>query len=146
MPDELGIVLLDALKVRQCLLNLLSNAAKFTSKGTIVLTVLRRRTDKNDQLVLEVADNGIGMTPEGLRRIFQDFGQAENDTVSQFGGTGLGLALTRRFCQMMGGKIDVRSERGFGTSFTIEIPIAGAKSAEPLAPRVAADGETKAAA
>jgi signal transduction histidine kinase len=123
MPEDLGIIALDALKVRQCLLNLLSNAAKFTTKGVIVLTVLRRADDKGELMVLEVSDNGIGMTPEGQRRIFQDFGQAENDTVSQFGGTGLGLALTRRFCQMMGGTIEVRSERGAGTSFTIEIPI-----------------------
>jgi signal transduction histidine kinase len=123
MPEPLGIIPLDALKVRQCLLNLLSNAAKFTTKGTIVLKVLRRPSDKGEQLVLEVADNGIGMTPDGLKRIFQDFGQAEDDTVSQFGGTGLGLALTRRFCQMMGGNIDVRSERGVGTSFTIRIPM-----------------------
>ena len=79
--------------------------------------------------VIQLADNGIGMTPAGLRRIFQDFGQAENDTVSQFGGTGLGLALTQRFCQMMGGSIGVHSERGMGSRFTIRIPILAGKPA-----------------
>jgi signal transduction histidine kinase len=88
-----------------------------------MLTVLRRTTGGRDFLSLDVTDNGIGMSEEGLRRIFEDFSQAENDTVSKFGGTGLGLALTKRFCQMMAGTIDVRSERGVGTSFTIQIPI-----------------------
>ncbi len=123
MPQPLGTMELDPLKVRQSLLNLLSNAAKFTTKGTIMMTVLSRTTDRGEWMTLEVTDNGIGMSPDGLRRIFEDFSQAENDTASKFGGTGLGLALTRRFCRMMGGTIDVRSERGVGTSFTIEIPI-----------------------
>ncbi len=127
MPEDLGVMELDALKVRQSLLNLLSNAAKFTNKGTIMLTVLRRSTAKGDWLTLEVTDNGIGMTPEGLAKIFEDFSQAENDTANRFGGTGLGLALTKRFCQMMGGSIEVRSQRGVGTSFTIDIPIAEAR-------------------
>ncbi len=129
MPEDLGTLELDALKVRQSLLNLLSNAAKFTTKGTIMLTVLGCSDERGDRLMLEVTDNGIGIGPEGLRRIFQDFSQAENDTVSKFGGTGLGLALTKRFCQMMGGTIEVRSERAVGTSFTIEIPLIRAKQA-----------------
>jgi signal transduction histidine kinase len=134
MPHDLGVVELDALKVRQSILNLLSNAAKFTTKGTIMLTVLRRDTTRGAVMVLEVTDNGIGMSPEGLERIFVDFGQAENDTVNKFGGTGLGLALTKRFCQMMNGTIDVRSQRGVGTSFTIEIPIVEAKRREDVTP------------
>jgi signal transduction histidine kinase len=146
MPEPLGIIPLDALKVRQCLLNLLSNAAKFTTKGTIILKVFRQPSDKGEQLVLEVADNGIGMTPDGLKRIFQDFGQAEDDTVSQFGGTGLGLALTRRFCQMMGGNIDVRSERGVGTSFTIRIPMPAQKVAGNTVDRAAPAGAEQRAA
>jgi signal transduction histidine kinase len=146
MPEPLGIIPLDALKVRQCLLNLLSNAAKFTTKGTITLKVLRQPSDKGEQLMLEVADNGIGMTPDGLKRIFQDFGQAEDDTVSQFGGTGLGLALTRRFCQMMGGNIDVRSERGVGTSFTIRIPMPAQKVAGNMGDRAAPAGAEQRAA
>jgi signal transduction histidine kinase len=129
MPEDLGTLELDALKVRQSLLNLLSNAAKFTTKGTIMLTVVKRVTGHGDKLLLEVTDNGIGIAPEALRRIFETFGQAENDTLSKFGGTGLGLALTKRFCQMMDGTIEVRSDRGVGTSFTIEIPMVPAKAA-----------------
>ena len=123
MPEDLGAVELDALKVRQCLLNLLSNAAKFTTKGTIMLTVISRRSMRGEVLVLEVSDDGIGIPTESLRRIFEDFSQADNETVNKFGGTGLGLALTKRFCQMMGGSITVRSQRGVGSSFTIEIPM-----------------------
>jgi signal transduction histidine kinase len=123
IPEDLGTLELDALKVRQSLLNLLSNAAKFTKQGTIILTVLRKVRDGSERLILEVTDNGIGIAPENLRRIFEDFSQAENDTMTKFGGTGLGLALTKRFCQMMAGTIEVRSERGVGTSFTIEIPL-----------------------
>ncbi len=123
MPEDLGIIELDALKLRQSILNLLSNAAKFTTKGMIMLTVLRKETARGENLLVEVTDNGIGITPAGLSRLFTDFSQAESDTSSKFGGTGLGLALTKRFCEMMGGTINVRSERGVGTSFTIEIPI-----------------------
>jgi signal transduction histidine kinase len=132
MPEDLGIIELDALKLRQSVLNLLSNAAKFTTKGMIMLTVLRKQTAQGDYMLLEVTDNGIGISSEGLSRLFTDFSQAETDTSSKFGGTGLGLALTKRFCEMMGGTIDVRSERGVGTSFTIEIPINyGAVRAHP---------------
>jgi len=130
MPDDLGVVDLDALKVRQSILNLLSNAAKFTTKGTITLSVLHRSAGGEEHMIVEVADDGIGMTPEGISRLFKNFSQAENDTASKFGGTGLGLALTQRFCEMMGGSIAVRSERGAGTAFTIDIPIT-----RQLAPR-----------
>ena len=132
MPVDLGTLELDALKIRQSILNLVSNAAKFTTKGVITLTVLRRRarSGAGDLLVLEVSDNGIGMTPEGLGRLFRNFSQAENDTANRYGGTGLGLALTQRFCEMMGGSISVRSERGVGTTFTIELPIVAARSAD----------------
>lgn len=137
MPEDPGTLELDALKIRQSLLNLLSNAAKFTTKGTIMLTVMGCTTDRGDHLVLEVTDNGIGIGAENLRRIFEDFSQAENDTVSKFGGTGLGLALTKRFCQMMGGTIEVRSQRGVGTSFTIEIPMVRSKRAGDTVPQAA---------
>jgi signal transduction histidine kinase len=130
MPEDIGVLDLDALKLRQSILNLLSNAAKFTTKGMIMLTVLRKQTDRGDFMLLEVTDNGIGISHEGLTRLFTDFSQAEADTSSKFGGTGLGLALTKRFCEMMGGTISVRSERGVGTSFTIEIPIREAMASQ----------------
>lgn len=123
MPVDLGVVQLDALKVRQSLLNLLSNAAKFTTKGIIMLSVLRSQDTEGAWLSFEVTDNGIGMRREALERIFETFGQAENDTVAKFGGTGLGLTLTRRFVEMMDGTVAVRSEYGVGTSFTIRIPL-----------------------
>jgi signal transduction histidine kinase len=145
MPEDLGTIELDALKLRQSLLNLLSNAAKFTTKGTIMLTVIKRSTDKGDWLTLEVTDNGIGMTPEGLAKIFENFSQAEHDTANRFGGTGLGLALTKRFCQMMGGSIEVRSQRGVGTSFTIDIPIGDARRRESGRAGLPPTGKLKAA-
>ncbi len=123
MPEDLGTIKLDALKLRQSILNLLSNSAKFTTKGTIMLSVHKVASDGGPAMRIAVTDNGIGMTREGVNRLFSDFSQAENDTVDKFGGTGLGLALTRRFCQMMGGDVSVKSERGVGTTFTIQIPI-----------------------
>jgi len=123
VDPSLGEVELDPLKVRQSILNLLSNSAKFTSKGTIVLEVKRLEQDDVCRLVISVSDTGIGMTEDGLSRIFGNFSQAERDTVTKFGGSGLGLALTRQFCEMMGGQISVRSARGLGTTFTIDLPL-----------------------
>jgi signal transduction histidine kinase len=105
-------------KVRQVLFNLLSDAAKFTEHGTITLTVAR--TD--GMLTVAVADTGIGMTAEQQAKLFQAFSQAEADTSRRFGGTGLGLALSREFCHMMGGDITVASTPGVGSAFTIRLP------------------------
>ena len=117
-PRSVGVMRSDLLKVRQVLLNLLSNAAKFTSEGTITLTV--RRAD--DRVEFEVADTGVGISPESLRRLFEDFEQADAATARDFGGTGLGLALSRRFCRLMGGDVDVASELGRGSIFTVSLP------------------------
>lgn len=122
MPVDPGIWQIDALKLRQSLLNLLSNAAKFTSKGRVTLSVLLRENDHGTRIVFEVRDTGIGIPEHSLDRIFTEFVQAEDDTSRRYGGTGLGLALTRRFCQLMGGHIMVDSTLGEGSSFTIEIP------------------------
>jgi PAS domain S-box-containing protein len=118
-PAELGMIRADATKVRQCLLNLLSNACKFTSNGTVRLDA----TNEDGWITFEVSDTGIGMTKEQMGKLFRAFQQADSSTTRKFGGTGLGLAISRRFCQLMNGDITVRSEPGQGTTFTMRIPV-----------------------
>ena len=125
---SLGTVRSDATRVRQVLLNLLSNAAKFTEGGTI--TFEAERSDDGAWLVLTVRDTGIGMTPEQLAKLFEAFAQAEASTASKYGGTGLGLAISRKFCEMLGGTIGVTSEHGVGTTFAVRLPVV---TAEPVA-------------
>jgi hypothetical protein len=110
--------------VKQALLNLLSNAAKFTQGGTITLRALRR-ADANgtgEWIDFDVADTGIGMTKEQLTRLFSAFSQADSSISANFGGTGLGLVISRHFCRMMGGDVTVTSEKGVGTVFTVKLP------------------------
>jgi signal transduction histidine kinase len=108
----------DAVKLRQTLLNLLSNAAKFTKDGRIEL-----RTHSDAQwLEFAVTDSGIGLTPEQIGSLFQVFNQADNSTTRKYGGTGLGLAISRRFCRMLGGDIKVTSSPGTGSTFTVRLP------------------------
>ncbi|MHB8146109.1 MAG: PAS domain-containing hybrid sensor histidine kinase/response regulator [Vulcanimicrobiaceae bacterium] len=118
-PTDIPPIHADLMKVRQSLLNLLSNACKFSKGGSIHLSVA---TD-GDWLDFAVEDNGIGMTPEQLGRLFQAFSQADASITRQFGGTGLGLAITRKFCRMMGGDVFVESSPGKGSIFTIRLPI-----------------------
>ncbi|MEO5588108.1 MAG: response regulator [Gemmatimonadaceae bacterium] len=120
-PDLAGMRA-DQSKVRQALFNLLSNAAKFTQDGSITLTAKRELMDDSEWIVFCIEDTGIGLSPDKIVRLFQDFTQADASTTRRFGGTGLGLALTRRFCQMMGGDVTVRSEEGVGSTFTMKIP------------------------
>jgi signal transduction histidine kinase len=122
MPRSATSIQTDPLKLRQCILNLLSNAAKFTSHGTITLNVTKRNTEAGRRLLIEVRDTGIGMSEETLSQIFKDFSQGDLDTTRKFGGTGLGLALTQRFCALMGGSISVTSRLGQGSDFVIDIP------------------------
>ncbi len=117
-PADIGSMHADLTKVRQTLFNLLSNASKFTEKGTITLTVSR----DGSEIMFAVADTGIGMTPEQLGKLFQAFQQADVSTTRRFGGTGLGLAISRAFCRMMGGDITVASEARVGTTFTVRLP------------------------
>ena len=121
-PVTTGVMHADQVKVRQCLLNLLSNAAKFTSAGTIKLEVARATFPDGDRLLFRVIDTGIGMTAEQISRLFEPFSQAEDSTARHFGGTGLGLALTRQFCRMMGGDVSVESEHGVGSTFCLDLP------------------------
>jgi PAS domain S-box-containing protein len=129
-PPQPGTMHADLTKVRQMLLNLLSNACKFTKDGTITLTLSREREGPSgDEVVLSVADTGVGMTAEQMDRLFEAFSQAEASTTSKYGGTGLGLAITKRFCEMMGGDVTVRSEAGRGSTFTVRLPSAVSGSA-----------------
>jgi signal transduction histidine kinase/CheY-like chemotaxis protein len=121
--DEVGAMHADLTKVRQILFNLLSNASKFTEQGQITLTVAREsKDDGHGWIVFSVADTGIGMTEEQLGRLFQAFTQADASTTRKYGGTGLGLTISRRFSQMMGGEITVASEEGKGSVFTVRVP------------------------
>jgi signal transduction histidine kinase/DNA-binding response OmpR family regulator len=128
--ERLGSMRADQVKVRQALFNLLSNAAKFTKEGTITLDASRQTMDDSEWIVFKVTDTGIGLSRDKILRLFQDFSQADASTTRKFGGTGLGLALTRRFCQMMGGDVTVRSSEGEGSTFTIMLPadVADAKA------------------
>jgi signal transduction histidine kinase len=109
----------DGTRLRQILLNLLGNAAKFTREGRIRLTLDRVDSGGGARLEFRVEDTGIGMTPEQLGRLFQPFVQATAGTSLEYGGSGLGLAISRRYAQMMGGDIEVRSEVGRGSEFTL---------------------------
>jgi len=112
----------DVTKFRQVLMNLLSNAAKFTRKGKITVKASRSTEDGIDLLSISVADTGIGMTPEQLEKVFDEFTQADDSTTREFGGTGLGLAICKKFAELMNGRIDVESTPGEGTCFTFVVP------------------------
>jgi GAF domain-containing protein/CheY-like chemotaxis protein len=115
---DLGNVHADQTRFRQALLNLASNANKFTEQGTVTIVARPQR----DWITVAVADTGIGMTPEQMGKLFQEFSQASSTTASKYGGTGLGLAISRHFCRMMGGDITVESNPGAGSTFTVRLP------------------------
>jgi signal transduction histidine kinase len=117
-------VLADPLRLSQCLINLLGNACKFTKNGRVSLTVTEETQGDRAWMRFDVTDTGIGMTPEQRERLFKEFSQADESTTRQYGGTGLGLALTQRFCQMMDGTITVESRPGMGSTFTMRLPAA----------------------
>jgi len=117
-----GTLHADQMRLRQALLNLMSNANKFTERGTITVDARQGQQGGRDWVTIAVADTGIGMTPEQMGKLFQEFSQADASTTRKYGGTGLGLAISRRFCQMMGGDITVESKLGRGSTFTIRLP------------------------
>ena len=120
-PDDLGTITVDPMRLRQILLNLLSNACKFTKEGEVALRV-RKVADGREWVELAVADTGIGLTAEQQAKLFQDFTQADSLTARRYGGTGLGLAITRKLARMMGGDVTVTSEPGKGSVFTVRLP------------------------
>jgi signal transduction histidine kinase len=119
--ENLGALTVDPMRLRQILLNLLSNACKFTKQGEVALRA-RRVVDGRDWIELAVADTGIGMTAEQQAKLFEEFTQADSSTARQYGGTGLGLAITRKLARLMGGDVMVTSEPGKGSVFTVQLP------------------------
>jgi CheY-like chemotaxis protein/two-component sensor histidine kinase len=118
-----GLMIGDQMKIRQILLNLLSNAAKFTHQGRITLKITTEQSLSASEVVFEVDDTGIGMSEEQCSRLFQEFMQADSSTTRKYGGTGLGLALTQRLCQLMGGTIKVTSVPNKGSTFYVHLPL-----------------------
>ena len=131
--DKIGSIRADLTKVRQVILNLLSNAAKFTENGRITLTVREATEEEKPQvengksdrqyILISVADTGIGISPEQMENLFEPFTQADSSTTKKYGGTGLGLAISRHFCNMMGGNIGVESDLDRGSVFTVKLPV-----------------------
>jgi signal transduction histidine kinase len=119
--ENLGVLTVDPMRLRQILLNLLSNACKFTKQGEVKLAT-RKVTNGRHWVELSVCDTGIGMTPEQQVKLFEEFSQADATTAQRFGGTGLGLAITRKLARMMGGEVTVASEPGKGSVFTVRLP------------------------
>jgi signal transduction histidine kinase len=119
--ESMGAVTLDAMRLRQILLNLLSNACKFTKEGEVKVRA-SRVSNGRDWIEMSVSDTGIGMTSEQQAKLFEEFSQADASTAQRFGGTGLGLAITRKLARMMGGDVTVASESGKGSVFTVRLP------------------------
>ncbi|HEY1362494.1 MAG TPA: response regulator [Xanthobacteraceae bacterium] len=148
VQESLGAVTTDAMRLRQILLNLLSNACKFTKQGEVRLSARRvpfpppqaGEGKGGGWVELAVSDTGIGMTPEQLARLFQEFSQADASTARLYGGTGLGLAITRKLARMMGGDVTVTSEPGKGSTFTVRLPAGGDAASGEAAPAPGAAG------
>ena len=128
IPADIGAMRSDQTRIRQALLNLASNATKFTEGGTITIGAKRTTVEGREWITISVTDSGIGMTPEQVGRLFQEFAQADASTTRKYGGTGLGLAISQRFCRMMGGDITVESAPDSGSTFTLRLPAEAAGS------------------
>lgn len=137
-PSDLGLMYSDVTRVRQVLLNLLSNAAKFTEHGQITLRMTRAPAAEGNWVCFAVHDTGIGMTPAQVSQLFQPFMQVDTSLTRRYGGTGLGLALCRRLCELLGGTVSVESTPGLGSTFTVRLPAGKADeqnvSAQPADP------------
>lgn len=128
---SVGLIECDSVRLKQVLLNLLANAAKFTRDGRVRLRLRQEHAAGRDWQLFEISDTGIGMTPEQMGRVFQAFGQADAQIGREYGGTGLGLVISRRLCQLMGGDVTMASTFGKGSTFTVRLPVR--RRAEPPA-------------
>jgi CheY-like chemotaxis protein/anti-sigma regulatory factor (Ser/Thr protein kinase) len=132
IADDIGVMTSDQTKVRQALINIVTNACKFTSEGTITLTARRGTSSDGPIIDFAVTDTGIGMTLEQLERVFNAFTQADSSTTREYGDTGLGLAITRGICMMLGGGIQAESTPGAGSCFVITLPVDISRAVETM--------------
>lgn len=121
--ENLGSICADETRLRQIVINLLSNAGKFTHRGVVTLSARRGLVDQTESILISVKDTGIGISPTNIDKLFTNFSQAEVSTAAKYGGTGLGLALSRNLCHLMNGEISVESELGRGSTFTVRLPV-----------------------
>jgi two-component system, sensor histidine kinase and response regulator len=129
VAPDLSPINADATRLKQCLLNLLSNACKFTQSGRVTLSVFQQQPESDSPISFCVEDTGVGLSDEQAARLFQPFSQADASTTRKFGGTGLGLAITKKLCEAMGGNLTLQSQLGVGSMFTIELPVCQAAEA-----------------
>jgi signal transduction histidine kinase len=129
VAEGVGTIHSDSTKIRQSLLNLLSNACKFTTQGTLTLVVRRAMQGNTERVLFQIQDTGIGLSPAKIENLFQPFTQVDASTTRKYSGTGLGLAITQRFCHMLGGDLTVESRLEQGSTFTIRLPVATTASA-----------------
>jgi signal transduction histidine kinase len=128
VPEAPTWIETDPHKLRQILLNLVGNAVKFTHEGRVEVEAVA----SGETLLLRVHDTGIGIAPEHLERVFEPFWQVDSSKARRVGGTGLGLSITRKLAQLLGGDVEVQSEPGRGSTFTVWLPVpAGSVSARP---------------
>jgi len=132
LADDLPAMCSDRSRLRQCLFNLLSNAAKFTKDGQVELSVRRDDREGASGVRFEVRDTGIGIAPTALETLFQPFQQADDSITRRYGGTGLGLAITRQLAEKLGGNVSVTSVEGAGSTFSIWIPTVTARAEQPM--------------
>ncbi len=123
VSEDIDLLIADETKLRQSIINLLSNAAKFTSDGSVRLKVTKETEQENDWIVFSVTDTGIGISKDKQEYLWSEFTQANSSTTREYGGTGLGLSISKRFCEMMGGSIVLESEEGVGSTFRIRLPL-----------------------
>ena len=121
--DEIGIIYSDISKIKQSLLNVLSNACKFTKNGTITLECTLKDINNASHILFTVSDDGCGIAEKSQKRLFSAFMQADSSTTKKYGGTGLGLLISKKFCEIMGGDITLNSTENVGTTFVISIPL-----------------------
>lgn len=130
-PSTIGAIVIDVVRLRQIIFNVLGNAIKFTEHGVVSLAVERLRENDREFVAFAISDTGIGMTPEQCAKLFQPFSQADSSTTRRYGGTGLGLVISKSLCTLLGGELQFESILGQGSTFTVIVPVERATPKNP---------------